>query len=242
MSLKIDHLKISDNVARWLMDAIERGEYQAGDKLPSVEQLAEQLGVGRSSVREAWRHLQALGVIRIVHGKGTFVASPRLQLGTRVAGFSASIRERGMTPGSIILRREVIPANTELSLQLEIEEESPVNLLYRLRLANGEPMALQTSYTPYQRFPDLLELRWGMETSLYETFRQKYGTDVEWAKQTVSVAILDENEAQLLQVEPNSPALEIYTVGYDDSNTPIEYARDVYRADRYQFFVILRKH
>ncbi|MFZ5808094.1 MAG: GntR family transcriptional regulator [Chloroflexota bacterium] len=240
--LKIDHTKLSDHVAKWLTEAIENGQYKVGDKLPSVEQLADQLGVGRSSVREAWRHLQALGVIRIVHGKGTFVAAPRLQLGTQVAGFSASIRERGMKPGSIVLRREVIPANTEISVQLEVEENAPVNLLHRLRLANGEPLAVQISYTPYERFPDLLDVRWGMETSLYETLKQKYNTEISWAKQTVAIAILEDNEAQLLQVEPRSPALEIFTTGYDEENVPIEYARDVYRADRYQFFVVLRKH
>lgn len=49
-------------------------EYQAGDKLPAEKVLGESFGVGRSSIREALRLLEAEGRVRIVHGVGTFVS------------------------------------------------------------------------------------------------------------------------------------------------------------------------
>ncbi|MDK2927531.1 MAG: GntR family transcriptional regulator, transcriptional repressor for pyruvate dehydrogenase complex [Bacillota bacterium] len=58
-------------------DEIERlivaGKLQPGDRLPTEKELAEQLGVGRSSVREALRALAEMGIVEIIQGKGTFV-------------------------------------------------------------------------------------------------------------------------------------------------------------------------
>jgi len=57
--------------------AIDSGEYNPGDRLPSERELVELLGVSRVSVREAIRSLEAVGRVRVVHGRGCFVASSR---------------------------------------------------------------------------------------------------------------------------------------------------------------------
>ncbi len=49
------------------------GNFRPGDLLPSEMELAERFGVGRSSIREAMRALQLLGVIEVIQGKGTYV-------------------------------------------------------------------------------------------------------------------------------------------------------------------------
>ncbi len=58
-----------------LRDAIGRGEYAIGEKLPAESALAQHYGVSRSVVREALRALQAIGLTRSHTGKGTFVAA-----------------------------------------------------------------------------------------------------------------------------------------------------------------------
>lgn len=65
---------INEIVAR-IMKEISSSEYAIGDKLPTERELCEELGVGRSSVREALRMLQAHGVIDIQQGRGAFVRS-----------------------------------------------------------------------------------------------------------------------------------------------------------------------
>ncbi|MDP7645166.1 MAG: FadR/GntR family transcriptional regulator [Anaerolineales bacterium] len=52
---------------------ITEGELRPGDNLPSEMELTERFGVGRSSIREAMRALQLMGVIEVIQGKGTFV-------------------------------------------------------------------------------------------------------------------------------------------------------------------------
>ncbi len=57
--------------------AIEEGEFAPGDKLPSERQFVEMLGVSRVSVREAIRALEAVGMVEVFHGRGSFVAADR---------------------------------------------------------------------------------------------------------------------------------------------------------------------
>ncbi|GGN45769.1 GntR family transcriptional regulator [Streptomyces kronopolitis] len=63
-------------VLRDLRGAIERGDYEVGDKLPSEAELGHRFEVSRSVVREALRAMQALGLTSSRAGKGTYVASP----------------------------------------------------------------------------------------------------------------------------------------------------------------------
>ncbi len=49
------------------------GHLERGSRLPTEKELAERLGVGRSSIREALRALQEVGMVEVIHGKGTFV-------------------------------------------------------------------------------------------------------------------------------------------------------------------------
>jgi GntR family transcriptional regulator len=238
---KLSRTNISDEVAEWLVNAIKTGRFKQGEKLPSVEQLAEELGVGRSSVREAWQHLQALGMIQVTHGKGTYVSIPKLQLDSQIIGFTQSIRERGMRPGSVVLERRVVPAPEGVAALLKLEAGERVNLLHRLRLADDIPMAIQTSYTPYDLFPELLEGPWSLDTSLYGLLASRYGVELGYAQHTIRVSLIDPAQGQLLQVPANSPALELDTVAFTAEGTPIEVGHDIYRGDRYQYTVMLAK-
>ena len=71
----VRRLKLSDSVAAQLEHLIHNGEYPVGSRLPPERELAEQFGVGRSTMREALSVLQTAGMLRIEHGVGVFVAS-----------------------------------------------------------------------------------------------------------------------------------------------------------------------
>lgn len=72
---KIKPKKIYEEVSEILYEKIRAGELKPGDRLDSVEQLAEQLQVSRSAIREALSALKAMGLIEIKQGSGTFVKS-----------------------------------------------------------------------------------------------------------------------------------------------------------------------
>ncbi len=64
---------LAEQAARLLLDRIQSGEWAVGQKLPGETTLAPQLGVGRSTVREAIRELAGRGVLTSRQGSGVFV-------------------------------------------------------------------------------------------------------------------------------------------------------------------------
>jgi GntR family transcriptional regulator, transcriptional repressor for pyruvate dehydrogenase complex len=72
---KVRRTSLSDAVTDSVIAQIREGKYRAGDRLPTERDLAEQLGVGRTSVREGLRFLEKLGILEIRQGTGTVVRS-----------------------------------------------------------------------------------------------------------------------------------------------------------------------
>lgn len=68
---------VPESILETLRQLIDEGEYRAGDALPSQRELAERLGVSRTSLREALSYLSALGMVSIQPGKGVFVRDVR---------------------------------------------------------------------------------------------------------------------------------------------------------------------
>lgn len=73
MPVIIESVTVVDAVERHLKELIANGTFAPGDQLPSERELQTELGVSRLPLREALARLQALGLIRIRHGKGAFV-------------------------------------------------------------------------------------------------------------------------------------------------------------------------
>lgn len=74
---RVQRLKLADSVAEQLERLIIEGSYGIGDKLPPERILADEFGVGRSSMREALRMVEANGLLRTDHGIGVFVISDK---------------------------------------------------------------------------------------------------------------------------------------------------------------------
>ncbi|SDW82227.1 FadR/GntR family transcriptional regulator [Paenibacillus sp. CF384] len=70
---KIQKILVHEQVSQEIQNFIEEKNLSEGDKLPSVEEMTQMFGVGRSSLREALRYLEAMDIIQVHNGKGIFV-------------------------------------------------------------------------------------------------------------------------------------------------------------------------
>ena len=70
---KIPVKKVSDSIAEQIEDMIRSGTFQAGEKLPSVRELCELFGVGRSAVRDAITTLKGKGMVNVKQGEGAYI-------------------------------------------------------------------------------------------------------------------------------------------------------------------------
>lgn len=71
---QVSNGKIYQNIAAKIQRLIGEGLLQPGDKLPSMKELAKEFGVSRPTIREALSSLQAMGLVELRQGDGTFVA------------------------------------------------------------------------------------------------------------------------------------------------------------------------
>lgn len=69
----ISHSNVTEQIIQYFKDNITSGKWNVGEKIPSENQLTEQLGVSRASIRTAIQHFVGLGILESRHGKGTFL-------------------------------------------------------------------------------------------------------------------------------------------------------------------------
>jgi GntR family transcriptional regulator len=206
---------------------------EPGAELPSERTLADHFGLARMTVRTEVDRLVTEGLVYRLHGRGTFVAEPRVAQAVLFSSFSEDMRARGMTPGSIVRSQEVIEAGPFLARSLEIAPGAPVAEIERVRTADGSPMALERVFLPVDRFPDVTEadLEHG---SLFELLATRYDTRLSGADQRVVAVAIEESEAPLLGVGEGEPGLRFHTLARDNRGRPAYYATSLFRGDRYE--------
>jgi len=232
----VKRLNLSDQVVELLKERIESGTYNPDSVLPSITELATELGVGRTTVREALKQLEIMEMISIRHGKGIFVTTPKVDFSSHLMSFSESICQLGLRPGAIVLKKAVEQAGAAIAEKLAIAAATCVNHIVRLRLADDLPMAIENSYTPYELFPNLIE-REDLDGSLYDILTQIYQCEIAFATRTIEAVFTRPEENKLLDLRGRQPGLLIETIALDRDRRPVEYGKSLYRADRYKFVV-----
>jgi GntR family transcriptional regulator len=231
---------VADRVAIHLREAFLSGEYSDGEQLPSLADLAKDFGVSISSVREGLKKLEALELVEIVHGRGVFVHSAKLHWQGRFTSFSEMVRQWGKVPGAQLLESTTMPADDKVAAQLNLSCGAPVHYIRRVRLADAEPLAIETSFLPGERFPTLLEV-YRDPMSLYQLIQNEFGTRPVAGIQTLEAVLAADEDAALLRVEPGAPLLLVNTIAYDAEMVPVEYGSSLFRGDRYRYVVRLSR-
>jgi GntR family transcriptional regulator len=198
--------------------AIAAGELGPGDRLPSERELAAEHGVSRMTVRQALQTLESRGLLRRAIGRsgGSFVARPKLERDLRMfSGLSEQLRRQGVAAGARIVSTR--------------EADGAIEIV-RVRLADGEPFALERSSFPGDRFAGLLGL--DLSGSLYDLLDDHFDAAPVRAVERIEPVLADRDEAAVLGVAPGAPLMLVDRIAYDDAGLVVETARDVFRGDR----------
>jgi GntR family transcriptional regulator len=223
----------AEQTRRRLLDQITRGQLRPGERLGAERDLAQGLGVSRSTVRQALAALETTGVVRRVPGRGggTFVRQQKVERDlSRVVGVPALLAAQGMTAGSRIVSTGLAAADEETAAALNLATGTYVVDLVRIRLADGTPISLEHVRLPAQMFPGLLDLPLG--GSLYELLQEQFGTTPGEAVEHIEVVSAVDDEASILGVEPGAALLSITRTTTDADGAVFEYSSDLFRADR----------
>lgn len=230
-------------LANILRELILAGNLAAHQPIPSERDLEKIYKVSRTTIRPAIDLLVRQGFLYREHGKGTFVSPPKLQKGiSELTGFTEDMKRRGIVPGQKILMIGYVEPPENVRAILELPKGSDTVLCVdRLRLGDGSPIGLQTSY---YNLPDGLSFsREELEEmgSIYALLREKLHLIPTEADETLEVTVASPHEAALLHVEPGSPLLLSQRTTYSQTRRVIEFAKIRYRGDRYRYFAKLTR-
>lgn len=205
----------------------------AGEQLAPERDLARELGVSRMTLRRAIDELVTRGAVRRRRGSGVFALGPKLAPALMASSFTEDMRARGLRPGARTLAFEVFPAGARIGRHLHIGETEEIVQATRLRLADGEPIALEELSVPRRVAPDLKEIDLE-DRSFYDLIKARYGVVASRSIQTIEPVVLDAQEAADLEAPVHSPALLFERTSWSADEVPIEFVRSVYRGDRYK--------
>lgn len=201
--------------------------------LPSERELSDQHGVSRMTARHALSLLESEGYVYRKRPRGTFVAESRVSF--HIGSFSDEITRKGKEPGAHVLWAERRHPTVSAQQALALDADDWVHALQRLRFADHEPIAIETTYFPAELTPGLIDE--DLHRSLWGLLRTRYDVTPVSATATIESIVIDDASCAHLRIRPASPGLLLTRWTRDRDGTCIEFARDVYRADRARFEV-----
>lgn len=223
-----------------LRQQIEGKTYEPGDKLPGEHELCHAFEISRTVVRQALVELEFEGILYRRKGRGTFVAHKKVPeyLFQNFTGLSEDVAARGGVLQSEVWRLETMSAPTLVAQELNLESDTAVIILERLRFVNKIPWALTATYVPYELCPQLLQEDFAHH-SLYTTLEQKYGLSIHYGRRSVEAVVTTPTIAHALGIKENDPILRLRSTAYDENDRPIEYFIAHHRGDLSRFEVNL---
>lgn len=221
---------------------IKSGTLKPGDQFPTEQELCRRYDVSRITVKQAVGALVNEGLLVRRRGKGTFVARPKLRQDlSSLTSFTEDMRRRGLVPGAKVLKKEIVKvkAASFLTKKIDVVEGTEVMLIERVRTANGEPLALEALYIPYNVCPQLLHA--DLESiSIGAFLKKEYHLEPAGADQLLEAGLANRQVAGILKIPEGSPVLRVERVTYLADGRRIEYTTSVYRSDKYRFHMAVK--
>jgi GntR family transcriptional regulator len=205
---------------------------QPGDRLPSDAELVVEFGVSRMTARNAMQRLAAEGLVAREPGRGSFVAAPATHRRTdRLMTFTSEMSRRGRIPSSRLLARAIRPSTRSEAASLALAPGEPVVEVRRIRLADNEPIALESVVLVASCAPFVLTA--DLEHGSLHAAISAGGQTLRRGSGTVGAGAATAEDARLLDIRRGDPLLIERRVIVDDSGRRIEATESRYPADRY---------
>lgn len=223
-----------------LKQQIQQGDFPIGTAIPSERELTERFGVSRMTVRQSITNLVNDGLLYREKGRGTFVASPKVEQPLNgLTSFTEDMVKRGMVPSSKLIGFEILEPESDIAAYLQLAQGDKVYFVERIRFADDKPMAIERTYLPVERFPDLDQD--SFQGSLYAMIEKDHQLTISRATQRMEAGLVKKDDAELLQIKPPAAILMIERISYLAGEQPFEVVRSTYRADRYKFTTDIKR-
>lgn len=224
------YLQVRDAIKR----SIEEKKYTDGSKLPAEHALCNLFGVSRITVIKALNMLEDEGYIYRVQGKGSFVATKKIERNlNQVNSFTESIARQGFKLTTKVISKQFLKATPHLNHLFGREESCQEDFIQirRIRYVDEVPVAVNHSIFSIDFGAKLTEEE--LAGSLYDLLRNRYQLELVRQDEVLSVALADDETAKMLQLPKGFPMFlsegTTYTV---EQPYPIEISKTYFRGDK----------
>ncbi len=230
-------------IKEYLEGLIENQTYKPGDRLPSENSLANELGVSRATLREALRVLEEEGKIVKHQGIGTFISEQKptfLRGIEELVSVTETIENAGYKPGTTGLKMKLVKPSESLQAKVKLSEGEEILQLERIRTANGLPVVycldhLNNSYL-YKEFSQE-----DFSGSLFNVLQNKFNISIKYALAQIIPVNADRALSKHLDISENFPLLLLEQYHYDRKDRMILFSQNYFRSDQFQFKVLRQR-
>jgi GntR family transcriptional regulator len=233
---------LSEQAKNHIKERILNEEFSQG-RIPSETELAELLGVSRTTIREALSRLELEGVVYRRQGAGTFVNTAFLQIKTRLEemwSYSAVLEAHGYAPSTRILALETARATAEDIADLAVAAGSDLLTVRKLFLEDDQPVILTVNRIPQALIVepyDEIAFHEPIYAFLWDHCRQRLAYYVS----DIIPIIASPTLAADLGLTAGAPLISFSETGYNEDNQPILKATSYFRDDLLRLRLIRRK-
>jgi GntR family transcriptional regulator len=226
-----------------LVALLESGAYRPGDQLPPEPELAQRLGISRSTLREVMRTFEERGLIIRRQGVGTFVnhASPLIiESGLEtLESVDMLVRRRDMAIHTKDLAIVQQPAAPDLAAPLGVAEGTPLTIVTRTKAAAGRPVAYMLDALPVS-VVSADDMRAGFQGSVLDYLLARGDLSLAHARADILPVLADEHLLARLDLEPGTVLLLLEETLYTVGGEIIGFSRNYFVPEFFKFHVVRR--
>lgn len=233
---------LTDQVKSHLKSRIVNEEFEGG-RIPPETELANDLGVSRTTIREALSRLEHEGTIYRRQGAGTFVNPTGLQIRSRLEdiwSYERVLRDHGYAPSVRVLSSSEQPADDATAEALELGSDATVLVIEKLFLEDDEPVMLSINRIPTEIVSEATD-NGDESTPVYEYLEAHCDRTLGYYLSEIIPVVIDKTISETLGVPVGTAALSFDEIGYDQNNEPVVRATSYFRDDLLRFRLIRRR-
>lgn len=200
-------LPIYQRIKNTINDKVRRGEWPPGTLIPSENQLAADLSVSRMTINRPFRELAAEGVLKRVHGLGTFVADrPQQASLIELRSIAEEIESQGKTHRAEVLVLEETRASSCVAKRMNIDQGSVLYHIVVTHFQDELPIQLEDRYVNPLLVPDFMNVDFKHITPTDYLVSQIKPDELEHIVQAI---LPDERLIVRLAIPENEPCLRL---------------------------------
>jgi len=231
------YAQIKDIIKQRIID----GEYAVHERLPSESEMMKVFGVSRITVRQALRDLHTDGLVFSVQGKGTFVSRPKaVQDIQNLKGFGEAMTPQGYETSTRVVSVQEIRIPGEVAEALDLNRNSNIIELTRIRYLNREPISLDHSFFPIEIGKELLGR--DLTQDVFPMLENECGIELGHAELKIEAITATKDLSEKLNVGVGSSILRIQRLVFSKSGVPIDFEYLSYIGDAFQYQVRVERN